>query len=192
MRLSRYGGDCYAYCMLAAGHVDLVIETGLKPHDIVALIPIIEGAGGVVTSWEGGSAVKGGRVVAAGDRRVHEAALKMLDWQARTAACPARRRRTPPRTARDSGPAPSAFRAARRGSPDASRRAAAPRRRRSPASRRSGPAGRDEQQRLAQAARIARIGELAHRPERRVDPGDRRRADARAPASASMIAAVRA
>jgi myo-inositol-1(or 4)-monophosphatase len=78
VRLSRYGGDCYAYCMLAAGHVDLVIETGLKPHDIVALIPIVEGAGGIVTNWEGGSAVKGGRVVAAGDRRVHEAALKVL------------------------------------------------------------------------------------------------------------------
>jgi len=79
VRLARYGGDCYAYCMLAAGHVDLVIETGLKPHDIVALIPIVEGAGGIVTSWEGGSAVKGGRVVAAGDRRVHEAAIKVLN-----------------------------------------------------------------------------------------------------------------
>jgi myo-inositol-1(or 4)-monophosphatase len=78
VKLSRYGGDCYAYCMLAAGHVDLVIETGLKPHDIMALIPIIEGAGGFVTSWEGGSAVKGGRVVAAGDERTHAAALKML------------------------------------------------------------------------------------------------------------------
>jgi len=78
VKLSRYGGDCYAYCMLAAGHVDLVIETGLKPHDVVALIPIIEGAGGVVTSWEGGSAVKGGRVIAAGDRRVHAAAMKVL------------------------------------------------------------------------------------------------------------------
>jgi myo-inositol-1(or 4)-monophosphatase len=78
VRLSRYGGDCYAYCMLAAGHVDLVIETGLKPHDIMALIPIIEGAGGIVTNWEGGSAVKGGRVIAAGDKRVHEAAMKVL------------------------------------------------------------------------------------------------------------------
>jgi myo-inositol-1(or 4)-monophosphatase len=78
VRLSRYGGDCYPYCMLAAGHVDLVIETGLNPHDIVALIPIIEGAGGIVTNWEDGSAVKGGRVVAAGDKRVHAAALKLL------------------------------------------------------------------------------------------------------------------
>jgi myo-inositol-1(or 4)-monophosphatase len=78
VRLSRYGGDCYAYCMLAAGHVDLVIETGLKPHDIVALIPIIEGAGGMVTNWEGGSAASGGRVIAAGDKRMHEAAIKAL------------------------------------------------------------------------------------------------------------------
>jgi myo-inositol-1(or 4)-monophosphatase len=78
VRLSRYGGDCYAYCMLAAGHVDLVIETGLKPHDIVALIPIVQGAGGIVTNWEGESAVTGGRVVAAGDARVHAAAMKLL------------------------------------------------------------------------------------------------------------------
>jgi myo-inositol-1(or 4)-monophosphatase len=58
--------------------VDLVIEASLKPHDIVALIPIIEGAGGIITSWEGSSAVKGGRVIAAGDKRVHAAALKLL------------------------------------------------------------------------------------------------------------------
>jgi len=78
VKLSRYGGDCYAYCMLAAGHVDLVIESGLKPHDIMALIPIVEGAGGVVTTWEGASPVKGGRIIAAGDRRIHAAALKLL------------------------------------------------------------------------------------------------------------------
>lgn len=77
-KLSRYGGDCYAYCMLAAGHVDLVIETELKAHDIVPLIPIIRGAGGIVTSWDGGPAEAGGRVVVAGDKRVHEAAIKLL------------------------------------------------------------------------------------------------------------------
>jgi myo-inositol-1(or 4)-monophosphatase len=76
--LSRYGGDCYAYCMLAAGHIDLVIETEIKPHDIVALIPIIAGAGGIVTTWEGGDASKGGRIIAAGDKRIHAAALKLL------------------------------------------------------------------------------------------------------------------
>lgn len=77
-RLARYGCDCYAYCMLAAGHIDLVVESGLKPHDIVALIPIIEGAGGIVTAWDGGSAAEGGRIVAAGDRRVHAAAVELL------------------------------------------------------------------------------------------------------------------
>jgi myo-inositol-1(or 4)-monophosphatase len=79
VRLSRYGGDCYAYCMLAAGHVDLVIETELKPYDILPLVPIIIGAGGIVTTWDGGSPKSGGRVVAAGDKRVHEAALKILN-----------------------------------------------------------------------------------------------------------------
>jgi len=77
-RLSRYGGDCYAYCMIAAGFVDLVIETNLKPHDIVPLIPIIEGAGGIVTNWSGKSARSGGRIVAAGDARVHAEALALL------------------------------------------------------------------------------------------------------------------
>jgi myo-inositol-1(or 4)-monophosphatase len=78
VRLSRYGGDCYAYCVLAAGHVDLIIETELKPHDVLALIPIIEGAGGVITTWENGPPHRGGRIVAAGDRRVHAQALELL------------------------------------------------------------------------------------------------------------------
>jgi myo-inositol-1(or 4)-monophosphatase len=78
VRLSRYGGDCYAYCMLAAGHIDLVIETELKPYDIVPLIPIITGAGGIVTTWEGDRPEAGGRVVAAGDKRMHAAALEVL------------------------------------------------------------------------------------------------------------------
>jgi histidinol-phosphatase len=78
-RLTRYGGDCYSYCMLAAGHLDLVIETELKAYDIAALIPIITGAGGVVTTWEGKPAQDGGRIVAAGDPRVHEAAMKLLN-----------------------------------------------------------------------------------------------------------------
>ena len=78
-RLSRYGGDCYAYCMLAAGHVDLVIECGLKPYDIIPLIPIIAGAGGIVTDWNGGPAKNGGRIVCAGDARVHKAAMTLLN-----------------------------------------------------------------------------------------------------------------
>jgi myo-inositol-1(or 4)-monophosphatase len=77
-RLSRYGGDCYAYCMLAAGHIDAVIETELKPYDVMALIPIITGAGGIITTWENGPPQAGGRIIAAGDKRVHAAALEML------------------------------------------------------------------------------------------------------------------
>src|SRR5580700_6192469 len=79
VRLSRYGGDCYAYCVLAAGHVDLIIETELKPHDVLALIPIIEGAGGIMTTWENDRPHNGGRIVAAGDRRVHAQAMKLLN-----------------------------------------------------------------------------------------------------------------
>jgi myo-inositol-1(or 4)-monophosphatase len=79
VKLSRYGGDCYAYCMLAAGQIDLIVETELKTHDIVALIPIINGAGGIVTTWEGGPPQAGGRIVVAGDKRVHAAALEVLN-----------------------------------------------------------------------------------------------------------------
>jgi myo-inositol-1(or 4)-monophosphatase len=78
-RLSRYGGDCYAYCVLAAGQVDLVIETELKPYDVLPLIPIIEGAGGIITTWEGGRPHAGGRVIAAGDKRVHAQAMKLVN-----------------------------------------------------------------------------------------------------------------
>jgi myo-inositol-1(or 4)-monophosphatase len=78
VKLSRYGGDCYAYCMLAAGLIDLIIETEIKPHDIVAIVPIIAGAGGIITTWDNGPAQGGGRIIVAGDKRVHEAALEML------------------------------------------------------------------------------------------------------------------
>jgi myo-inositol-1(or 4)-monophosphatase len=79
VRLSRYGGDCYSYCMLAAGLVDLVIETELKPYDVAALIPIINGAGGIITTWDGKPAQSGGRIIAAGDPRVHKAAMQILN-----------------------------------------------------------------------------------------------------------------
>src|ERR1043165_5093032 len=79
VKLTRYGGDCYSYCMLAAGHLDLVVETELKAYDIAALIPIITGAGGVVTTGDGKPAQNGGRIVAAGDPRVHEAAMRILN-----------------------------------------------------------------------------------------------------------------
>jgi histidinol-phosphatase len=78
VRLARYGCDCYAYCMVAAGHADIVIEPDLKPYDIVALIPIVTGAGGRVTDWQGGSAATGGNVVATGDPGLHDAVLARL------------------------------------------------------------------------------------------------------------------
>jgi histidinol phosphatase-like enzyme (inositol monophosphatase family) len=81
-RMARYGGDCYAYCMLAMGFVDLVIEGSLQAYDVQALIPIVEGAGGRFTSWTGGPADQGGFVVAAGDPRVHDEALKLLSGYA--------------------------------------------------------------------------------------------------------------
>jgi histidinol phosphatase-like enzyme (inositol monophosphatase family) len=78
-RLVRYGGDCYAYCMVACGHIDAVIEAGLKPYDIQALMPIIESAGGVVTTWDGGDPQHGGTIVACGDKRLHAEILRYLD-----------------------------------------------------------------------------------------------------------------
>ena len=77
-RLTRFGGDCYGYCLLAAGHIDIIAEAGLQPYDVVALIPIIERAGGVITTWDGGRAEGGGRILACGDPRLHEAALKLM------------------------------------------------------------------------------------------------------------------
>ena len=64
-RLVRFGCDCYAYGLLAAGFIDVVVEAGLQPWDVQPFLPIVEAAGGVVASWEGGSAQEGGRVVAA-------------------------------------------------------------------------------------------------------------------------------
>ena len=78
-KLRRFGGDCYAYCLLALGQVDLVIENQLQPYDIVPLIPILEGAGGVVTDRDGGTAQDGGFVVAAGNRELHARALDLLN-----------------------------------------------------------------------------------------------------------------
>lgn len=78
VKMTRFGGDCYAYGLLAMGFIDLVVEASLNPWDVQALIPIIEGAGGLFTSWTGGDAQSGGRVLAAGDPRVHAQALEVL------------------------------------------------------------------------------------------------------------------
>jgi histidinol phosphatase-like enzyme (inositol monophosphatase family) len=79
VRLFRYGCDCYAYVLLAAGHIDLVIESSLKPYDVGALIPIVEQAGGVITTWDGGRPEAGGNIIAAGSKAVHAQALALLN-----------------------------------------------------------------------------------------------------------------
>jgi myo-inositol-1(or 4)-monophosphatase len=77
-RMARYGGDCYLFALLAAGLIDIVIESGLKPYDIQPVMPIVEAAGGIVTTWSGGTADGGGQVVASGDERLHRAAVDVL------------------------------------------------------------------------------------------------------------------
>jgi histidinol phosphatase-like enzyme (inositol monophosphatase family) len=81
VELTMYGGDCYAYGLLASGFQDLVIEANNGTHDFLPLVPVIEGAGGVITDWQGSALglASGDKVLAAGDRRIHEAALKLLD-----------------------------------------------------------------------------------------------------------------
>jgi myo-inositol-1(or 4)-monophosphatase len=78
-RFLRYGGDCYCYTQLAMGLVDVVIENGLQPYDIQALMPIVEAAGGRVTNWAGGSCEQGGPVIACGDPTLHKALVSLLE-----------------------------------------------------------------------------------------------------------------
>jgi myo-inositol-1(or 4)-monophosphatase len=78
-QFTRFGGDCYGYGLIAMGFVDLVVEARLAPWDIQALIPIVQGAGGIVTDWEGKFVYEGGRVIAAGDKRVHAQAMALLN-----------------------------------------------------------------------------------------------------------------
>lgn len=78
-KMMRNGYDSYAYAMIAAGFMDIVIESGLHAHDIQALIPIIEGAGGIVTNWQGDAADQGGQVLACGDKRLHEQVVELLN-----------------------------------------------------------------------------------------------------------------
>jgi histidinol phosphatase-like enzyme (inositol monophosphatase family) len=78
-KLTRYGCDCYAYALLAAGQIDLVIEAGLNAYDIQAPIAVIEAAGGIVTQWDGSPAHDGGTALAAATPELHAAALKRLN-----------------------------------------------------------------------------------------------------------------
>lgn len=78
VRLTRYGMDCYAYALVAAGQVDLVVEAGLQAYDIQGPMAVIEAAGGIVTDWRGGPAKDGGRILAAANAEIHAAALDVL------------------------------------------------------------------------------------------------------------------
>jgi inositol-phosphate phosphatase / L-galactose 1-phosphate phosphatase / histidinol-phosphatase len=81
VKLTRFGGDCYAYGLVAAGFVDLILEANLKPYDFCAMVPIVEGAGGVATDWHGTplDLSSDGRVLVAGDGQAHQAALAVLN-----------------------------------------------------------------------------------------------------------------
>lgn len=74
----RYGTDCYGYAMLAAGHVDLVVESDLSTWDVQALVPLVRGAGGIITDWQGGDPGRGGSVVAAASPALHARAVSRL------------------------------------------------------------------------------------------------------------------
>lgn len=80
VKLTRYNGDCYAYGLVASGFIDCVLEASLKPYDFCAVLPVIEGAGGVMTDWQGKplGLASDGRVIAAGDRRLHDLARARL------------------------------------------------------------------------------------------------------------------
>ncbi|MBA3910178.1 MAG: histidinol-phosphatase [Rhodobacter sp.] len=78
-KLVRYGTDCYAYALIAAGQIDLVIEAGLQAYDVQAPIAVIEAAGGIVTDWQGRPAHGGGQILAAANSVVHAEALALLN-----------------------------------------------------------------------------------------------------------------
>ncbi|HEX8309345.1 MAG TPA: inositol monophosphatase family protein [Allosphingosinicella sp.] len=77
-RLTRYGLDAYAYALVAAGSLDLVAESGLKPHDYNALVPLVRAAGGAVSNWSGGSDLSAGQIVAAASEALLEEACGLL------------------------------------------------------------------------------------------------------------------
>ncbi|WP_435259701.1 inositol monophosphatase family protein [Thioclava sp. FR2] len=78
-RLTRYGTDCYAYGLVAAGTIDLVIEAGLQAYDVQAPIAVIEAAGGIVTNWQGGGCHMGGQILAAANKEIHAEAMALLN-----------------------------------------------------------------------------------------------------------------
>jgi len=78
VKITRSGGDSYFYSLLAAGHMDIIVESSLQPYDIVAIVPLIEAAGGFITSWDGGSPNRGGSVIASASQSLHNQAIDML------------------------------------------------------------------------------------------------------------------
>ena len=78
-RLFRYGCDCYAYALLATGQIDLVVENSLKPYDVGGIIPVVEQAGGIMTTWDGGRPEMGGYIIAAANKTLHAEALEILN-----------------------------------------------------------------------------------------------------------------
>ena len=78
VKSTRLGGDCYSYCLLSDGHIDIVVESGLKPWDIRALEPIIKNAGGYISTWEGKSIINGGRIIACNNKKLYKASQKVL------------------------------------------------------------------------------------------------------------------
>ena len=76
----RFGGDCYTPCLVAAGCADLVVEAGLKSWDVQALIPIVQGAGGVITDWSGAPADRASEVIIAGNPELHAEVVAALAW----------------------------------------------------------------------------------------------------------------
>ncbi|QSZ60262.1 histidinol-phosphatase [Rhizobium sp. ZX09] len=80
-RLRRFGGDCYIYGLLASGHCEIALETGLQPYDYMALVPIVTGAGGSITDWHGNalSFHSDGRVLASANPKLHDHALTLLN-----------------------------------------------------------------------------------------------------------------
>lgn len=78
VRMIRFGSDCYDTCMLAEGHIDAILQTGLDIYDIAATVPIVRGAGGTVTGLDGGPAIRSGTIVTCGDPALHAELLPLL------------------------------------------------------------------------------------------------------------------
>lgn len=78
VRLTRYGADCYAYALVATGTADVVVEAGLAPWDVQAVVPVVRGAGGTITAWDGGPPHPGGRLLATGSEPLHADVMALL------------------------------------------------------------------------------------------------------------------